>query len=183
MRIKILGAAIMALALTAAPAVARHLTYSQGPTQSIFCATRQAGNPYSKYCDYMAWSGWRRRGGWDSSLDNACLRNPRTCPMAAYRFRLHCQAPISRLPPSRRPRSIGSDDGAPAKDHVRQHTIRIPILFACLEFAPKIMSPLTIPARWQVSCEALCDMRKQHPRVPDRIIISGDNPPAKIGIG
>jgi hypothetical protein len=59
MKIKILGAAIMALSLTAAPALARHLTYSQGPTQSIFCATRQAGNPYSKYCDYMAWSGWR----------------------------------------------------------------------------------------------------------------------------
>ena len=40
MKIKILGAA-MALALTAAPVLARHLTYSQGPTQSIFCATRQ----------------------------------------------------------------------------------------------------------------------------------------------
>jgi len=25
-------------------------------------------------------------------------------------------------------------------------------------------------ARWQVSCESLCDKREQHPRVPDRII-------------
>jgi len=85
MKIKILGAA-MALALTAAPVLARHLTYSQGPTQSIFCATRQAGNPYSKYCDYMAWSGWRRRGAWDSRLDNACLSNPHYVPYGCLPF-------------------------------------------------------------------------------------------------
>jgi hypothetical protein len=48
--------------------------------QSIYCATREAGNPHSKYCDYLAWSGWRRRGGWDASLDNACLMNPRFVP-------------------------------------------------------------------------------------------------------
>jgi len=28
--------------------------------QRIFCATREAGNPHSKYSDYLAWSGWRR---------------------------------------------------------------------------------------------------------------------------
>ena len=58
-----------------APAMARpvaRVSYAQ----SIYCATREAGNPHSKYCDYLAWSGWRRRGGWDSQLDNACLRNP-----------------------------------------------------------------------------------------------------------
>jgi hypothetical protein len=32
--------------------------------QRIFCATREAGNPHSKYCDYLAWSSWRRRGAW-----------------------------------------------------------------------------------------------------------------------
>ncbi|HET7886117.1 MAG TPA: hypothetical protein VFL62_07830 [Bradyrhizobium sp.] len=48
--------------------------------QSIYCATREAGNPHSKYCDYMAWSGWRRRGGWDASLDNACMMNPSFVP-------------------------------------------------------------------------------------------------------
>jgi hypothetical protein len=48
--------------------------------QSIYCATREVGNPHSKYCDYLAWSGWRRRGGWDSSLDNACMMNPRFVP-------------------------------------------------------------------------------------------------------
>lgn len=48
--------------------------------QSIYCATREAGNPHSKICDYLAWSKWRQRGGWDSSLDNACLMNPHFVP-------------------------------------------------------------------------------------------------------
>lgn len=48
--------------------------------QSIYCATREAGNPHSKYCDYLAWSKWRQRGGWDSTLDNACLANPNFVP-------------------------------------------------------------------------------------------------------
>ena len=72
----ILGAAA-ALALAAGPAMARHVISSPGHyAQSIYCATREAGNPFSKYCDYMAWSKWRQRGGWDSQLDNACWRNP-----------------------------------------------------------------------------------------------------------
>ena len=67
------------LALTTGFATARHLPHApQG--QSIYCATREAGNPHSKYCDYLAWSFWRRRGGWDSTLDNACLRNPHYVP-------------------------------------------------------------------------------------------------------
>jgi hypothetical protein len=52
--------------------------------ESIYCATREPGNPISKYCDYMAWSGWRRRGAWDSSLDNACLRNPHYKPPGCW---------------------------------------------------------------------------------------------------
>jgi hypothetical protein len=81
MKFKMLVAAA-ALALTAAaPALARQLA----PAQSVYCATRQAGNPYSKYCDYIAWSGWRRRGAWDSSLDDACLRNPLHVPSGCWR--------------------------------------------------------------------------------------------------
>jgi hypothetical protein len=77
----LLGAtATLAFALTA-PAMARHIVSSPAhPGQSLFCATREAGNPHSKYCDYVAWSKWRQRGGWDSSLDNACLRNPAFVP-------------------------------------------------------------------------------------------------------
>jgi len=70
--------AAMVVAMTAGAAMARPGPASYG--QSIYCASREAGNPFSKYCDYLAWSGWRRRGGWDSTLDNACLMNPRFVP-------------------------------------------------------------------------------------------------------
>jgi hypothetical protein len=79
---KILGAAA-AFALAAEPALAWQAS-STG--QSIFCATREAGNPYSKYCDYMAWSSWRRRGAWGSSLDNACSLNPHYVPPGCLPF-------------------------------------------------------------------------------------------------
>ena len=82
MKFKILGAAV-ALALAADPALARQ---ASNTGQSIFCATREAGNPYSKHCDYAAWSGWRRKGGWDASLDNACWRNPRYVPYGCWPY-------------------------------------------------------------------------------------------------
>jgi hypothetical protein len=85
MTFKILGAAV-ALAALAGPAVARHAMSSPAyPSQSVYCATREMGNPYSKYCDYIAWSGWRRRGGWDSRLDDACMRNPGFVPSGCWR--------------------------------------------------------------------------------------------------
>jgi hypothetical protein len=78
MKTTILLAAI-ALAIPTGSALARPMPpVSYG--QSIYCATREAGNPHSKYCDYLAWSGWRRRGSWDASLDNACLMNPQFVP-------------------------------------------------------------------------------------------------------
>jgi hypothetical protein len=69
----------MTMIAVAGPAMARP---ARGASygQSVYCATREAGNPHSRLCDYMAWSGWRRRGGWDASLDNACLMNPRFIP-------------------------------------------------------------------------------------------------------
>jgi hypothetical protein len=81
MKIKILGA-VLALALAAESAAARPASPVPGqPAQSIYCATREPGNPNSKYCDYMAWSQWRWRGGWDSRLDNACQRDPGYVPV------------------------------------------------------------------------------------------------------
>jgi hypothetical protein len=78
MKTIILLAAATVVAATA-PATARPIApVSYG--QSIYCATREAGNPHSKYCDYLAWSYWRRRGAWDSTLDNACLANPAFVP-------------------------------------------------------------------------------------------------------
>jgi hypothetical protein len=80
MKIKILGVAAI-FVLAAIPASARTAaSHSRHSGQSIYCATREAGNPHSKYCDYGAWSEWRFRGGWDSRLDDACLRNPHYVP-------------------------------------------------------------------------------------------------------
>jgi hypothetical protein len=67
---------IAAISASASPATSR----ARHSSQSIYCATRAAGNPYSKYCDYGAWTEWRFRGGWDSRLDDACLRNPHYVP-------------------------------------------------------------------------------------------------------
>jgi hypothetical protein len=67
------SAFVLAFVLESAPAMASR--------QSIYCATRQPGNPFSRYCNPTAWREWRRRGsGWDSRLDNACRRNPQYIP-------------------------------------------------------------------------------------------------------
>jgi hypothetical protein len=73
---------VMALGLSAGPAIARHAASS--PAQSVYCATREPGNPYSKLCDYLAWSRWRQRGAWDSQLDDACYFNPQYKPAGCY---------------------------------------------------------------------------------------------------
>ena len=76
---KLIGAAAVAFCALTAPATARHIV--SGPIhQSVYCATREAGNPHSKYCDYIEWSKWRQRGSWDASLDNACWHNPAYIP-------------------------------------------------------------------------------------------------------
>jgi len=80
-KFRIISAAAVFFAVLAGPAMARQVISGPSrPAQSLFCATREAGNPHSKYCDYLAWSKWRQRGDWDSTLDNACLRNPYFIP-------------------------------------------------------------------------------------------------------
>jgi len=81
-RFRFIGVAAALFSVTAGPAMARrHVTSSPvHPAQSVYCATREVGNPHSKYCDYIAWSKWRQRGGWDSTLDNACYFNPSYIP-------------------------------------------------------------------------------------------------------
>ena len=82
MNFRLVGTAAVLCSVLAGPAMARHVAAQpRPPAQSIYCATRQPGNPHSKYCDYMAWSRWRSwGGGWDSRLDDACYRNPSYIP-------------------------------------------------------------------------------------------------------
>ena len=78
---KLIGVTAVLFSVLAGPAMARQAIYTPGyPAESIFCATRQAGNPHSKYCDFITWSSWRKHGAWDSSLDNACYFNPGYVP-------------------------------------------------------------------------------------------------------
>lgn len=85
-KFRVIGVAAILFPVLAGPAMAQQVISTPSypaewyPAQSIFCATRQAGNPHSKYCDYLEWSKWRSRGAWDSSLDNACLQNPAFVP-------------------------------------------------------------------------------------------------------
>jgi hypothetical protein len=84
MKSRILGAVVF-FAFVVAPATAKHA--NSGPhryVQSIYCATREMGNPYSKYCDYNGWTAWRRRGGWDSRLDDICSYNPAYVPPGCF---------------------------------------------------------------------------------------------------
>jgi hypothetical protein len=71
MKFVILGVTAV-VAFAAMPAMAKKARYGQ----SIYCATREQGNPYSRLCDYQGWVQWRRQGGWDSRLDNACVADP-----------------------------------------------------------------------------------------------------------
>jgi len=80
-KFRVVGVAAVLFSVLAGPAMARQVIYTPGyPAESIFCATRQAGNPHSKYCDYTLWSSWRKHGAWDATLDNACYFNPGYIP-------------------------------------------------------------------------------------------------------
>jgi len=75
------GAAVVLTSALAGPAMAQHGiahpdSYAQ-LAQSESCLTREPGNPYSKTEDYMAWSAWRDRGGWDDRNDWRCAQNSR----------------------------------------------------------------------------------------------------------
>ena len=75
-KLTLLGAAVIVVTSTlAGPAAAQHMvvahpldTYAQAGV----CPGHDAGNPYTKEEDYMAWSGWRARGGWDDRNDFNC---------------------------------------------------------------------------------------------------------------
>ena len=68
-------AAFAAATAFAAPASAQHrmthLANNYGPV--AYCSDHEPGNPYNRDTDYLGWSAWRVRGGWDASNDYACM--------------------------------------------------------------------------------------------------------------
>lgn len=80
-KISLLGiAAVAVVTAFAAPAFAQHrMMYpAANPyAQTGVCGYQEPGNPYSKEEDYLAWSAWRARGGWDDRVDTNCLQGRR----------------------------------------------------------------------------------------------------------
>ena len=77
-KLSMLGVAAVACATLAVPSYAQsrptHFINSyNGYTQTDYCAGHEPGNPYNKETDYMGWSAWRARGGWDPTNDFNCI--------------------------------------------------------------------------------------------------------------
>ena len=73
-RLSFIGiAAIAATTAFAVPAFAQHRTTPVNAYAQAGRCTHDAGNPWSKEEDYLAWSAWRARGGWDDRVDPNCL--------------------------------------------------------------------------------------------------------------
>jgi hypothetical protein len=79
-RLSLIGVAAVAAATAfAVPALAQHRithpanAYANVYAQAGVCGYQEPGNPWSKNEDYMAWSAWRARGGWDDRVDSDCL--------------------------------------------------------------------------------------------------------------
>jgi hypothetical protein len=67
-------AAVAAYATLAVPSFAQQRSThgANAYAQASVCADHEPGNPYNKDSDYMGWSAWRVRGGWDASNDYSC---------------------------------------------------------------------------------------------------------------
>lgn len=79
-KLGILGAAVvlssaLVASTTAQAETEKHLIAHR--TQDVACDPRDPGNPYSQRYDFMSWSAWRRRGGWDTRAEWTCQPIPK----------------------------------------------------------------------------------------------------------
>jgi hypothetical protein len=73
-----LGIAVVLSSALAGPVMAQHIVaHPYYDVQSGTCLNVEAGNPYNRDEDYMGWSAWRDRGGWDDHNDWRCLQSTR----------------------------------------------------------------------------------------------------------
>lgn len=78
-KISLLGIAVIAAATAfAVPAFAQHrMAYpADSYAMAHSCANYDPGNPHNKVTDFIAWSGYRGRGGWDDRTDIPCVPAP-----------------------------------------------------------------------------------------------------------
>ena len=76
-KISLLGIVAVAT-MFAVPAFAQHrMVYPAGTyARAESCADYDPGNPHNKVTDFIAWSGYRSRGGWDDRTDIVCAPTP-----------------------------------------------------------------------------------------------------------
>jgi hypothetical protein len=78
-KLSLLGiAAVAACTAFAGPAFAQHRANPaalNAYAQTGSCAGYESGNPYNRETDYLGWSAWRVRGGWDDHNDFNCTPN------------------------------------------------------------------------------------------------------------
>jgi hypothetical protein len=73
-KLSLLGVAVVAACTAfAVPAFAQHRVHvTDAYAQTGTCAGYEPGNPYNRATDYIEWSSWRARGGWDDRNDYKC---------------------------------------------------------------------------------------------------------------
>jgi hypothetical protein len=74
-KLGLIGTVLVVSSLLASPAIARDARTGH-PAVHAACDPRDPGNPFSKTYDYLTWSAWRRRGGWDDRADYTCQPIP-----------------------------------------------------------------------------------------------------------
>jgi hypothetical protein len=82
-KLTLLGAAAVLSSVLAGPAMAQRAVVHSGYYAQGYCQVHEPGNPYTPQQDYIAWSAWRSRGGWDDHNDWKCVRGGRLHHRAA----------------------------------------------------------------------------------------------------
>ncbi len=62
--------------LLAGPAMAKQVKERRHPAQNAVCDPRDPGNPYSRKYEFLEWTEWRKRGGWDTRNEWTCQPIP-----------------------------------------------------------------------------------------------------------
>lgn len=72
-KLSLLGIAALAATAFAVPASAEHrMAQPVGAYAYTESCAYEPGNPHNKVTDFIAWSGYRGRGGWDDRTDIKC---------------------------------------------------------------------------------------------------------------
>ena len=75
MKLGLVGAALVVSSVLAGPVMARDARTIHAASGAV-CDPRDPGNPFSKKYDFIEWSAWRRRGGWDTRAEWTCQPIP-----------------------------------------------------------------------------------------------------------